>query len=300
MTGNAYVEQGASASDNVDGDISNAITINASSVNTNAVGNYTVSYTVTDSSNNSVTQYRTVNVLPLPDTTAPIITLIGDNPQSIIMGYPYVELGAQALDNLDGDISPNISIDSSNVNTNVAGTYIVTYNVSDNASNAANTISRTVNIIPLSKTFTASPGMSVGSSSATTTMTIGDDRQISDLNVFIDLPHGRPGDLVLTLTSPSGTSVVLMDRPGTTGSFLDYGCSRDNINATFDDEGASAVENMCNSSSPGIGGTVIPHNPLNAFDGESSQGVWTLNVQDKATITNTGSLNSWSLETTIQ
>lgn len=300
VTGNSYVEQGASASDNIDGDISGAITINASSVNTNAVGNYTVSYTVLDSSNNSATQYRTVKVLPLPDTTAPILTLVGDNPQSIIVGYSYVEQGAQAIDNIDGDITPNIVIDSSSINNNIAGTYTVTYNISDSSGNAANTLTRTINVIPLNKTFTASPGMDVRSSSATTTMTIGDDRQISDLNVFIDLPHSRPGDLVLTLTSPSGTSVVLMDRPGTTGSFLDFGCTRDNINATFDDEGSSVVENMCNSSSPGIGGTVIPHNPLNVFDGESSQGVWTLNVQDKATTTNTGTLNSWSLETIIQ
>ena len=299
IVGDSYIEQGATASDNVDGDISSAIVIDTSAINTNAIGSYSISYTVSDSASNSVTEFRTLTVLPLPDTTPPTLTLLGDNPQSIIVGHAYIEQGAEAMDNSDGDITPSIVIDSSSVNTNIAGTYTVTYNVSDNAGNSATTLTRTITLIPISKTFSASPGMSVGSSSVTTTMNIADDRQIADLNVFIDLPHGRPGDIILTLTSPNNTSVVIMDRPGTTGSFFDFGCANDDVNATFDDEGTSAVENVCNSS-PGISGTLIPHNALNAFDGESSQGVWTLRVQDAATITNTGTLNSWSLETIIQ
>jgi len=299
IVGNTYVEQGATASDNLDGDISDNILIDTSAINTNAIGSYSISYTVSDSASNSVTEFRTFTVLPLPDTTPPILTLLGDNPQSIIVGHAYVELGAEALDNSDGNITPSIVIDSSSVNTNIAGTYTVTYNVSDNAGNAATTLTRTVTLIPISKTFSASPGMSVSSGSAVTSMNIDDDRQIADLNVFIDLPHGRPGDLIITLTSPNNTSVVIMDRPGTTGSFFDFGCANDDVNATFDDEGTSAVENVCNAS-PGISGTLIPHNALNAFNGESSQGLWSLEVQDAATLSNTGTLNSWSLETIIQ
>ena len=44
---------------------------------------------------------RTVDVV---DTTIPVITLIGANPQTIEAGSPYVELGATATDNYDGDI----------------------------------------------------------------------------------------------------------------------------------------------------------------------------------------------------
>jgi len=299
IVGDAYIEQGATANDNFDGDISGSIVIDTSAINTNAVGSYSISYSVLDSSSNSATEFRTLNVLPLPDTTLPVLTLVGDNPQSIIEGHAYTEQGATANDNQDGDITPLIIIDTSSVNTSIAGTYAVTYNVSDNAGNTATTLTRSINVIPLIKTFSASPGMTVSSGSAVTTMNISDDRQIADLNVFIDLPHGRPGDIILTLTSPSNTSVVIMDRPGTTGSLFDYGCANDDINATFDDEGSSAVESVCNSS-PGISGIVIPQNALNAFDGESSQGLWTLEVQDAATITNTGTLNSWSLETIIQ
>jgi len=44
-----------------------------------------------------------------PDTTAPVITLTGNNPQSITVGSAYTELGASATDNVDGNISSNIN-----------------------------------------------------------------------------------------------------------------------------------------------------------------------------------------------
>ncbi|MDG1393259.1 MAG: DUF5011 domain-containing protein [Flavobacteriaceae bacterium] len=50
------------------------------------------------------------------ETTAPVITLVGENPQIIIKNQSYVELGATAIDNVDGDISNTIQI-SSSVNT---------------------------------------------------------------------------------------------------------------------------------------------------------------------------------------
>ena len=45
-------------------------------VNTNELGQYTVSYSVKDSSGNGSTLQRTVNI---KDTLPPVITLIGDN-----------------------------------------------------------------------------------------------------------------------------------------------------------------------------------------------------------------------------
>ena len=75
-----------------------------------------------------------VNVV---DTTAPVITLSGANPQTIQVGNPYVELGATANDNYDGDISGSVIIDATAVNTNAIGSYIVTYDVEDSSSNAA-------------------------------------------------------------------------------------------------------------------------------------------------------------------
>ena len=81
------------------------------------------------------------------DTTPPVITLLGANPQVIEAGTAYVELGATAFDDVDGDISGSIVIDSSAVITNALGSYTVTYNVSDSAGNAATEVTRTVNVV---------------------------------------------------------------------------------------------------------------------------------------------------------
>jgi hypothetical protein len=80
------------------------------------------------------------------DTTAPVITLIGDSSIVLNEGDTYVELGATASDNVDGDISANIVIDNSSVNTAVPAMYFVSYNVSDAAGNNALEVLRTVTV----------------------------------------------------------------------------------------------------------------------------------------------------------
>jgi hypothetical protein len=146
LTGTAYTELGATATDNVDGNITASIVIDASAVDTSTVGSYTVTYNVMDAAGNAATEVtRTVNVV-VPDTVPPVITLVGDNPQFITTGTAYTELGATATDVVDGDISGSIVIDSSAVDTSTAGNYSVTYDVSDSSGNAAVTVIRTVTV----------------------------------------------------------------------------------------------------------------------------------------------------------
>ena len=59
--GDTYVEAGATASDLVDGNLTSSVVVN-SNVNTDRLGNYTVTYTVTNSANNQTTGQRTVFV----------------------------------------------------------------------------------------------------------------------------------------------------------------------------------------------------------------------------------------------
>ena len=139
--GSTYTDAGATATDAYDGDLSSSITT-TSDVDVNNVGTYTVTYTVSDSSANSATASRTVNVV---DTTAPVITIIGANPVDVDLGATYSDAGATATDVHDGDLTSSITV-SSNVDTNTAGTYTVTYTVSDAAGNQA-TETRTVNVI---------------------------------------------------------------------------------------------------------------------------------------------------------
>lgn len=148
IVGDAYIEVGATAIDNLDGDISDRIVVEGS-VDTSTAGEYVLTYRVADTAGNPASAERRILVEeppPPPDTTPPVITLLGDNPQVIITGNAYVELGAMATDNMDGDISAALRIDASDVTTDVAGSYQVHYDVSDAAGNAAQTVVRTVSV----------------------------------------------------------------------------------------------------------------------------------------------------------
>ncbi|RDH85236.1 MAG: cell wall-binding protein, partial [endosymbiont of Galathealinum brachiosum] len=82
-----YNDAGATASDNFDGDITANISI-VSNVNTNAVGNYSVTYNVSDATGNAAsTVTRVVNVTT--DVTVPVITLLGSTPVNIELGGTY-------------------------------------------------------------------------------------------------------------------------------------------------------------------------------------------------------------------
>jgi uncharacterized protein (TIGR02145 family) len=60
--GDIYTEQGATASDTEDGDISSAIVIGGDTVDTNTPGTYAVTYTVTDADGNTTVATRNVEV----------------------------------------------------------------------------------------------------------------------------------------------------------------------------------------------------------------------------------------------
>lgn len=70
FAGNTYNDAGATATDDIDGDITNKIIV-TSTVNPKYPGTYTVTYTVKDTSSNQTTARRTVHVI---DNTGPIIT----------------------------------------------------------------------------------------------------------------------------------------------------------------------------------------------------------------------------------
>jgi competence protein ComEC len=141
-----YIDVGATATDNVDGDLTSSIKV-VNSVDTATLGSYKVAYSVSDKAGNSATETRIVNVV---DTTPPVITLKGDNPVTVVVGSTYTDAGATATDNVDGDLTSSITVVNI-VNIATVGTYTVTYNVSDVAGNAAIAVVRTVNVVALLK-----------------------------------------------------------------------------------------------------------------------------------------------------
>lgn len=152
-----YVDAGATASDNVDGDISGNIQT-TNTVDVNVVGAYSVTYNVSDLAGNAATPVvRTVNVV---DTTAPEIALIGSGTATVQCGSGYVDAGATASDTCAGALVP---IPSGSVNTSSPGDYTITYNVQDPAGNAAVSVSRVVTVVD-----TTAPVISlIGQSSVT-------------------------------------------------------------------------------------------------------------------------------------
>jgi trimeric autotransporter adhesin len=80
---------------------------------------------------------------PIPDTTAPIITLNGDTTINIDVGGTYSEQGSTATDDVDGTVAVIIS---GAVDTATAGIYTIVYKATDTAGNVATEITRTVNV----------------------------------------------------------------------------------------------------------------------------------------------------------
>ncbi|WP_111845277.1 proprotein convertase P-domain-containing protein, partial [Aequorivita antarctica] len=187
------------------------------------------------------------------------------------------------------------------------GENIVEVTVTDDSGNVS-TCMAVVNVIDLiapiitcgpeptvSETVSDSPNLAIPDADptgVTSTLTITEDVVISDLNVNLDVTHTWVGDVTTTITSPAGTSVTIVDRPGFTGT--GFGCSGDDILATLDDAGTGPVEDQCGAGVPTIDGTFIPNNPLSAFNGESTMGDWIITISDAAG-GDTGTLNSWGI-----
>jgi hypothetical protein len=140
-----YYEPGATATDNIDKNVSKKIIISGT-VNVNIEGIYHLTYNVTDMFNNKAPEKkRTVYVFPgaYPDGIPPIIKLIGRDTVIVEANSIYVDSGAIALDNRDDSLTAKIQI-TSTVATIDTGFYAVTYNVKDNAGNAARELVRYV------------------------------------------------------------------------------------------------------------------------------------------------------------
>ena len=129
--GDGYTELGATTNDG------SPVTINSANF-TDSVGTYTIYYDSTDTLGNNATQVnRTVNVV---DTTPPVITLNGTNPQTIEFGDGYTELGATTND------GSQVTIDTANF-TDSVGTYFIYYDSMDAFNNNATQVNRTVNVV---------------------------------------------------------------------------------------------------------------------------------------------------------
>ena len=121
---------------------SGAVTLD-SAANAGSATSHSFTVTATDGSGNATTT-GTLSV-PVVDTTAPVISLVGNAVVSLELGTAYSDAGATATDTKDGTVTSSITT-VSDVDVNTVGTYTVTYNVADVAGNTATQVTRTVNV----------------------------------------------------------------------------------------------------------------------------------------------------------
>lgn len=139
--GSTYVEQGASAIDNVDGSVP---VITLGNVDTSVLGTNTITYTATDAAGNTSTVTREVIVA---DTTAPVITLAGNSAIELLRGATFIEPETTtAVDSFEGALVVEIEGSVDNI---TIGTYTLTYSATDSSGNfISNT--RTITVVPSS------------------------------------------------------------------------------------------------------------------------------------------------------
>ncbi|MGZ6123546.1 MAG: S8 family serine peptidase [Myxococcales bacterium] len=104
----------------------------------------------------------------------------------------------------------------------------------------------------------------------------------------VGLDHTWVGDLVGKLTSPSGTTVTLFNRPGGTGNSGNNFCQ-----TVLADGAANSIQTIAVAGAPWTG-TFSPAQPLSAFNGEVADGTWVLNLSDLASI-DTGGVRAVTL-----
>ena len=142
----AYEEEGFTAVDNYDGDITKKVV----SKEENGV----VTYTVADSSGNETTVTRTI---VYKDVVPPKITLSGESRIYVELGGSFKEPGYKATDDCDGDITKKVTV-KGKVDTNKKGEYTLEYTVEDSYGNKAKA-KRTVLVYEKqSKVPTVNPG----------------------------------------------------------------------------------------------------------------------------------------------
>lgn len=108
---------------------------------------------------------------------------------------------------------------------------------------------------------------------------------ITDVNILgLQATHSWVGDLDISLTSPDGTTISLME------DLCDNG--PDDLDINFDDAGAAYGTIPC---PPTDAGTYQPLTALSAFAGENPNGTWTLTITDDTGF-DTGTLDNWSIE----
>lgn len=117
-------------------------------VDVNSIGTYSLTYRIFDKG------FRTgmVRRITVVDNIPPVITGVQDWTVDQNSSLPNLLKWVEANDNIDGDLTRKITVDTQNVDTKTEGEYIVTYSVTDKMGNRAEVQSTiTVKKVPVTE-----------------------------------------------------------------------------------------------------------------------------------------------------
>ncbi|MGB1317408.1 MAG: proprotein convertase P-domain-containing protein, partial [Flavobacteriales bacterium] len=125
---------------------------------------------------------------------------------------------------------------------------------------------------------------SSGTPTVTSDLVFGTSGAITSISVAsLDIPHTWINDIVVTLESPDGTVITLIDRI----------CAGENdIDVILYDGAPTSINGA--ACPPNGGGSYQPEDALAAFIGEEASGTWTLSATDHVN-QDGGSIDGWSL-----
>ena len=234
------------------------VTSPAANASWNTNSSQTITWNVAGTTGNGINTAN-VNILLSTDNGVTFSTLLAntanDGTQVVTMpATPAVNcrILVEAVGNIFYAVSPNFSIGYTV--TNVCNSYTMNTGFAIPDNNTTFTV-RAINVPTTSN--------------------------ISDVNLAVNLTHTYVSDLQIILQGPMVTT--------TQSTIFSQSCTtNDNINATFDDQGAGIV------CAPTITGNVIPTTPLNVFNGLNPNGNWLVGIRDVGAA-DTGNVVSYTL-----
>jgi len=180
------------------------------------------------------------------DNTAPVIKLVGEDTVRLHIGDVYLEEGAIAIDDFDGDITNDIFIDNSDIDTDEIGTYEARYRAVDDNGNSTQLV-RLINVYGEANDY-------VGSYNASSICDTVVSDYIVEVTAFVDnnivlnnlyndgtdvlaLVTGDLGNSFFIENSLISTTGMLVDGTGTIGNFeFDF-----NTNNSIDSTNCSII-----------------------------------------------------------
>ena len=159
ITSETYVEEGVSI---VGEGSDKAYYTTSGTVDSNIVGDYTITYDIYDEFDDLVVSLE--RIVHIADLTAPIVTLEGSTDITIEVGEDFIEPGYTVYDNysVTADVTVNGYLDTTQPND-----YVIFYSVTDDAGNVSEPQIRTIHVIDtIDPTGELNPGLD--------TLTVGD------------------------------------------------------------------------------------------------------------------------------